>query len=421
MSFIEPPSHLDDTNPIQPVRDESLPGWRRAAGLISLLLAVLLTAGTTVLLILPENEAPAPQPATATDVPEQAMESTQITLPPTDAPPEADVNPASGGGGAAIQAAVFPTLSPDQMMAILSGPVRTDNSSQDSIQVVRNNYDPFTLIPDRPRRNVIGYTIVEGDTIFSIAERYGLTPETIAWSNDRSIIGNLRPGQVINVLPVDGVYHTTIGSRTVGEIAASYGISDPYIVIDSEYNNLFGVTPETVLPSGTQVVIPGGEAEQISWNPTVEREGGDVNQSGGSFVSFAPGEAGSCGRVSNVGGSFWSSPIDAYSFVRGFTSWHTGVDLSASPGTPVKAANGGVVIFAGWNSWGYGNTIVLSHGPFTTLYGHLSSINVGCGQIVNAGQVIGGVGNTGNSSGPHLHFEIRYLDQPQNPTATIPF
>jgi murein DD-endopeptidase MepM/ murein hydrolase activator NlpD len=219
---------------------------------------------------------------------------------------------------------------------------------------------------------------------------------------------------------VDGVYHTSIGSRTIAEIAASYGISDPYLIIDSEYNNLFGATPDTVLPSGTQIVIPGGEAEQISWNPVVEREGGD-SQSGGSFVSFAPGEAGSCGRVSNVGGSFWASPIDVYSFVRGFSSWHTGVDLSAAVGAPVKAANGGVVIFAGWNSWGYGNTIVLSHGPFTTLYGHLSSINVGCGQVVSAGQFIGGVGSSGNSSGPHLHFEIRYLDQPQNPTATIPF
>jgi murein DD-endopeptidase MepM/ murein hydrolase activator NlpD len=417
MSFIEPPSHLDDTNPIRPVREDAIPGWRRAAGLISLLLAVLFTIGTVLVMMLPSEEAPPPQP---TSIPDQAVEQPTSTLPPTDAP-QVDANPPGGSGAVGIvQVNALPTLSPEQIITILNAPGAPDVEG-DSIAAVRNIYDPFTLIPDRPRRNVIGYTIVEGDTIFSIAERYGLAPETIAWSNDRSIIGNLRPGTVINILPVDGVFHTTIGSRTIAEIAASYGISDPYVVIDSEYNNLFGATPETVLPSGTQIVIPGGQAEQISWNPTVEREGGDVNQSGGSFVSFAPGEAGSCGRVSNVGGSFWASPIDSYSFVRGFTSWHTGVDLSAAVGTPVKAANGGVVIFAGWNSWGYGNTIVLSHGPFTTLYGHLSSINVGCAQVVSAGQFIGGVGSSGNSSGPHLHFEIRYLDQPQNPTATIPF
>jgi murein DD-endopeptidase MepM/ murein hydrolase activator NlpD len=288
------------------------------------------------------------------------------------------------------------------------------------VQIIRDPYDPFTIIPDRPRSEVIEYTVVEGDTIFSIAERFGVTPETIAWSNDRSMIGNLRPGRAINIMPVDGVYHTVIGSRTIAEIAASYRISDPYVILDSEYNDLFGVSPDTVLPSGSQIAIPGGIAEQIAWNPVVEREGGD-SSSGGNFVSFAVGDPGSCGRVQNASGTAWTSPMNSYSFMRGFTSWHTGVDLASSVGAPVMAANGGVVIFAGWNNWGYGYTVVLSHGPFTTLYGHLSTINVGCGQLVSAGQVIAGVGSTGNSSGPHLHFEIRYLDVPQNPTATLPF
>ena len=314
--------------------------------------------------------------------------------------------------------ALLPTVNPEQIQALLNSPLVDQHAA--SIQVVRNNYDPFTLIPDRPRREVISYTVVDGDTIFSIAERFGLKPESIVWANDRSIIENLRPGKELSILPVDGVYHTVIGSRTITEIVKSYGIDDPYVVIDLPYNNLFGVDPETVLPSGEKIVIPGGVAEQISWNPTVTREGGD-SQSGGNFVSFAPGESGSCGRVQNVGGSFWTKPLNSYTVTRGFSSWHSGIDLANSIGTPVMAANGGVVIFAGWNSFGYGNTIVLSHGPFSTLYGHLSAINVGCGQVVSAGQVIGAVGSSGNSSGPHLHFEIRYLDVPQNPAATIPF
>ena len=74
-----------------------------------------------------------------------------------------------------------------------------------------------------------------------------------------------------------------------------------------------------------------------------------------------------------------------------------------------------MVIFSGWNSFGYGYTIVLSHGPFTTVYGHLSRIDVRCRQSVGAGQVIGALGNSGNSTGPHLHFEIRYLDTPAEP------
>jgi murein DD-endopeptidase MepM/ murein hydrolase activator NlpD len=345
---------------------------------------------------------------------ESSQENVTVLPPPTETPQIIQQSVVSAP-------AMLPTISAEEIAALLSSPSNGTTSSSRSIQIVRNPYDPFTIIPDRLRSEVTDYQVVEGDTIFSIAERFGLTPETIAWSNDRSIIGNLRPGRDINILPVDGVYHQAIGSDTIAQIAAAYRIADPYLVIDSEYNNLFGASPETVLPSGTWIVIPGGVAEQITWTPRVDREGGEGSQSGGSFVTFAPGDPGSCGRVANVGGSFWSSPMDNYQFTRGFSSWHTGVDLASSVGAPVKAANGGVVIFAGWNSWGYGNTIVLSHGPFSTLYGHLSSINVGCAQVVSAGQVIGGVGSTGNSSGPHLHFEIRYLDVPQNPAATLPF
>lgn len=410
----EPPrDDLHDTAPIIRMDADAEPrppGCQRTAGLVLLLLAFALTAAATLLLVLPPDE-PAPLPATATEAPQVAEAATDTPAPTATIPVTAIPMDAPGA---------LPTLSADTAAALLNAPLAAA-AQGDTLRLIRNPYDPFTIIPDRPRSEIITYAVSEGDTIFGIAERFGLKPETIAWSNDRSIIGNLRPGREIFVPPVEGVYHRVIGSSTIAQIAASYGVSDPFLVIDSEYNNLFGVSPDTVLPSGTYIFIPGGVAEQIAWTPVVEREGGDASSTGGNFVSFAPGEPGSCGRVANVGGSFWVRPIDAYSVSRGYASWHTGIDLAANPGTPVKAANGGVVIFAGWNSWGYGNTIVLSHGPFSTVYGHLSSINVGCGQIISAGQVIGGVGNTGNSSGPHLHFEIRYLDVPQNPVATIAF
>ncbi len=410
----EPPiDPLADTNPslsIRPVelqQPEPLAGWRRAVGLLSLLGAAGLTIATALLLLMPESAPPV--------IP---------TLPATDAPVEAGATPTIAASPTAAEdpaAALFPTVNPDIAAALLNAPLLPADDTS-SLVVVRDMYNPFTIVPDRPRNQVIQYVAVRGDTIYSIAERFGIRPESVAWSNPRSIIRVLRPGDVINVPPVDGVFHQVVGSRTVGEIIASFKVDDPYAVLDSEYNNLFGVTPDTILPSGTWIFIPGGEAEQITWNPGVQVEGGDSPRRG--YVSvFAPGDPGSCGQINNPGGgASWGFPLSGgYTFMRGFTSWHTGVDLAAPVGTPVLAANSGAVIFAGWNSWGYGNTVVLAHGPYLTLYGHLSSINVGCGQLVSVGQVIGAVGNTGNSSGPHLHFEIRNGDTPTDPAATIAF
>jgi murein DD-endopeptidase MepM/ murein hydrolase activator NlpD len=95
--------------------------------------------------------------------------------------------------------------------------------------------------------------------------------------------------------------------------------------------------------------------------------------------------------------------------------------LGAPIGTTVFAADGGTVIFAGWSNWGYGNSIVVAHGRLITLYGHLSRIGVTCGQGVSQGTPIGAVGSTGNSSGPHLHFEVRVGETPDNPENYLTF
>jgi murein DD-endopeptidase MepM/ murein hydrolase activator NlpD len=417
-SFVEPPvDHLADTSPIPAASERAVPAWGRAVGAISLLLALALTVATLIIALLPVEEGgiqpapanPALQPAVDPAIPAEAP-TEAVAQPTAQAPEIAD---------AAFSIPMLPTLAPEAAAALLAAPVQVDDRGQTLL--VRDVYQPFTIIPDRPRSGVEQYEVVAGDTIFSIAERFGLKPESIAWSNDRSIIGGLRPGRIINIPPVDGALYTVPAQETIQQIANRFRV-DPYVIIDSEFNDFFGMTPETLLPSGTMVVVPGGEAEQISWNPVVERVEGPAGRPGS--ISFSPGDPGSCGLVENPGGSGgWSNPLSGtpYQWARGFTSFHTGVDLAAPPGTPVKAAQGGAVIFAGWNSYGYGYAIVLAHGPFTTVYGHLSAINVGCRQIVSAGQVIGAVGSTGNSSGPHLHFEIRYNDVPQDPTTIMPF
>jgi peptidoglycan glycosyltransferase len=116
----------------------------------------------------------------------------------------------------------------------------------------------------------------------------------------------------------------------------------------------------------------------------------------------------------------WPSVYQAVSGAK-FTESHPGVDFSTPPGVAVYAADDGLVIFAGWSELGYGNVIVIDHGNgFKTLYAHLSQVSQHCGAKVKSGQLIGQSGSTGNSSGPHLHFEVRVPGGYLNPLKVLP-
>jgi murein DD-endopeptidase MepM/ murein hydrolase activator NlpD len=131
-----------------------------------------------------------------------------------------------------------------------------------------------------------------------------------------------------------------------------------------------------------------------------------------------------CSATEAEGGFPTQNPLGSGFYIvrQEFTQIHSGIDLSATTNTPVLAAGSGTVVFAGWSNLGYGNTIVIAHGTTFTLYGHLNSIGVSCGQAVTTGQSIGAVGTTGRSSGPHLHFEVRDAsDVPQNPRDYLDF
>jgi murein DD-endopeptidase MepM/ murein hydrolase activator NlpD len=408
----EPPiDPMADTNPSMTIRQVNLPQAhheRGLVGIVSLLLAAGLTLGAVLLVLLPGGNPSEPAP----------------TLPPQEvtvtAPPVQDISPTLSAERIERDT-LLPTVDPVEIASLLSAPLQAQ-AQVGAAQVIRNMNDPFTLVADRPRTEVIPYTAVQGDTVTGIAEQFGLQPESVAWSNPRRLILALQPGSVLNIPPADGVYFQAVGSRTIADYASIYKVSDPYTIIDSEYNQISDLTPDSVPPSGTWIFIPGGQGEEITWSVQVDIETEGPRQ--GYVANFAPGDPGSCGSVQNPGGgAFWGRPMTpgSYTITRGYSGVHTGIDLAAPPGTPVFAANSGVVVFAGWSSFGYGNTIVLAHGPFLTLYGHLSQINVRCGQLVGVGQPIGGVGNTGNSSGPHLHFEIRDGFTPRDPSATVGF
>lgn len=148
-------------------------------------------------------------------------------------------------------------------------------------------------------------------------------------------------------------------------------------------------------------------APTVTAGPTLAAGGGPLTVQGSQYALW--------GCTTEVGAALGSPPVHnpldaseaAYSWVRGLRWYHEGVDLSVPLGTPVHAAGSGTVIYAGWTTIGYGNLVVIAHGETFTLYGHLSQIDVTCGQGVAAGSVIGLIGSTGYSSGPHLHFEVR--------------
>lgn len=409
----EPPiDPLADTNPslvMRPVDGDDpadVPMWRHAVGLGMMLLAVAIIIVAGVVFVMPRLR----QQVDTTPAP-----PTEVAVQPTNT---AAAEAAATGDEGLLT--VAPTLSPDQIAALLAAPPQPVPSGDEAIA---RSDSPFTIVPERSRADVMPYVIEEGDTVESIASRFGLEKDTIAWSNDRNVVFALRPGNELYIMPVDGVYHRALVDETLQAVADEFEV-DPYDIINSEFNDLFGASPQDIVRSGEYVVVPGGTSSYNDWtyNPVVQRSSGGGGSSNAGYISFAPGQPGSCGSQPNPGGTgYFGQPLNRYSWVRGFTGYHSGVDLAASSGTPVYASSPGRVIYRGWNNWGYGYLVVLAHGPFTSFYAHLSSINVGCGQMVGSGSLIGGVGTTGNSSGDHLHFEIRYNDTPVDPLLYVGF
>jgi LysM repeat protein len=275
--------------------------------------------------------------------------------------------------------------------------------------------DLHTLIPTRGRGDVITYTVQAGDTLFGIADKFSLKPETLLWGNYFVLKDDphlLLPGQSLNILPVDGTYHFVTQGNTVEQIAKFYGVT-PQAIVDWGSNQLDPIKP--VLTANTWLVIPGGHRELQTWVvPTIKR---DVKTAKVNNFGQCPG-----GYSGAVGSGVFIWPTDNHALSGyDYSNIHHGLDIRAKLGTPLYAVDSGVIVYAGPNDYGYGNLVVIDHGNgWQSVYGHLSQWNVVCGQSVSVGNVIGLAGSTGRSSGPHLHFELRYNGGYVNPWTVLP-
>lgn len=258
---------------------------------------------------------------------------------------------------------------------------------------------PRTIIPERARQEITSYTVVSGDSIYGIAHRLGLAPETIMWSNPK-LEDNpdlLNVGQELIILPVDGVYHQVGGSDTIEGIASTYK-TDPQLILDFPLNELDPENP--VIVPGQWVVVPGGSKPFVPRTVT-------------TYTGEIPGNA-----TAGSGAFVWPASGNIY---QGFWTGHPAVDIAAWSGAPVLAADSGYVIVAGWDNNGYGYHVVIDHGNgYQTLYAHLQAYYVDAGQNVAKGAQIGEMGSTGFSTGPHLHFEVRQGTVQRNPVGFLP-
>ncbi len=275
----------------------------------------------------------------------------------------------------------------------------------------------YTDIPNRPKLEVTDYTVREGDSVFGIALSNNLTPETILWSNYDVLKDNphsLSTGMHLKIPPTNGIYYQWQEGDTLERVAGKFKTD----ILEILYwpGNRFDLTKPEAKP-GTWVMIPGGQREFQQWIiPVLPR--GAAGVSSGVYGSGAC--AGGYEGIIGTGGFIWPT-INHYLSGNDYWSGHLAIDIAAAPGEPISAADSGVVVFSGWATGGYGNTVAIDHGNgYQTLYAHLSAVVVSCGRSVSQGQTIGYGGSTGNSTGPHLHFEIRYQGGFVNPWYVLP-
>lgn len=264
------------------------------------------------------------------------------------------------------------------------------------LSAATENEGTGTITNDR-RIEITEYTIGVGDTISTVAQKFGISEDTILWENDLTKKTVLKPGQVLKILPETGVSHKVSKGETIYSIAKKYGVFPQPIV---NYPSNTFVNDETFsLAVGQVLIIPDGTPPAEA--PAEPRYLARKTPDAGSGVG--------------LGNFVW--PAGGH-ISQGFKWYHRGLDIANRGAPDVLAADSGTVTISGWpDNTGYGLRVLVDHGNgMTTMYAHLQKVYVTVGQRVARGNAIGQMGSTGRSTGTHLHFEIRRNGAAVDPT-----
>jgi murein DD-endopeptidase MepM/ murein hydrolase activator NlpD len=269
-----------------------------------------------------------------------------------------------------------------------------ENQESDMMQATAGSLRLSTEDIDFPMSDTISvYEVKKGDTLSTVAKLFGVSKNTIMWANDLKS-QTIAPGDTLVILPMTGIKHAIKNGDTIKSLAKKYKADEDDI---AKFN---GVATDADLAVGDVLLIPDGEIA-IAAVPAKPKKGVAKSKILNTYSFTAPS-------------GFLIRPVTGGRRSQGIHG-HNGIDIAGTPGTPILAAATGRVIVAkssGYNG-GYGNMVIMTHdNGVQTVYAHLRAVYVSSGETITQGTQIGELGNTGRSTGPHLHFEVRGAKNP---------
>ena len=299
----------------------------------------------------------------------------------SDAPPSVEVPGPTGGDSGNVDpvTAELAVQGPFLEDGTLLKPIAVDTSIEDGSDLLRT------------------YKVKSGDTLVGIAAKFDVSMMTVWWANDLKNKNDLHIGQVLTIPPVTGLVVTVTPNDTLDAYAAKYHVDKQDILTTNGLQD-----PNLVV--GQIIVIPGAAGKEIKVpkppkKTTISRPTTHHSSGGGGTVRPP---------TQYVGGHFLWPVVGGGNYISQYFHYgHYALDIAADYGSTVRAGGAGTVIFAGWKNNGGGYQVWIAHGSnLYTTYNHMSAITVGRGQHVGRGQQVGRIGQSGNATGPHLHFEV---------------